>query len=153
MCFYIYTLGNGLKLRQDNTFFCFSWCALLRHFLTVFYLATWTVGLPTWWCLWCGCCGRVPASLTGVFSRRGGLRCRFFRLPFGLCSALLQALWWMLSRRVFPFASPDPGASTRLDSVAFEAQCDSGCLVFRSLRDYWLLHFTLLLLLHGLLVI
>ncbi len=33
------------------------------------------------------------------------------------------------------------------------AQCDSGCSVCCSMRDHWLLHLTLLLLLHGLMVI
>ncbi len=71
MCFYIYTLGNGLKLRQDNKFFCFSWCALLWHLLRVFHLATWTVGLPTWWCLWCRCCGQSACVADrSVFSAR-----------------------------------------------------------------------------------
>ncbi len=30
------------KPRQENSFFCFSWCAPLWHFLTVFHPATWS---------------------------------------------------------------------------------------------------------------
>ncbi len=52
-----------------------------------------------------GAAGRVPASLTGVFRGVVDYVVGFSRLPFGDCSALLQALWWTSSHRVFPFAS------------------------------------------------
>ncbi len=96
--------------------------------------------------------GGVSASLTGMFC--GLVNCvdGFPRLSFGVYFALLQALWWT-SRQGFPFASWGPGVCTPLDSVAFGAQCDSGCLVCCSVRDYCLLHMTLLLLLHGPVVI
>ncbi len=47
--------------------------------------------------------GGVPALLTGVFF--GVVDCvdGFSRLPFGICFALLRALWWT-SHRGFPLA-------------------------------------------------
>ncbi len=101
-------------------------------------------------CLPGGVCGEGAAG--GVFCGVVDCVVGFSRLPFGVCFVLLRALWWT-SRRGFPFASWVPGVCTPLDSVAFGAQCDSDCLVCCSMRDYWLLHLTLLLLLHGLLFI
>ncbi len=60
---------------------------------------------------------------------------------FGLCGG------WVVEGSRLPLGVMS------LHSVAFVAQCDSGCLVCCFMRDYWLLHLTLRLLLHGLLVI
>lgn len=65
----------------------------------------------------------VSASLTGVFCGMVNTVAELSHLPFGVCSALV------LSHQVFPFAARGPGICTHLDSMAFEAQFYTGCLV------------------------
>ncbi len=72
-----------------------------------------------------GAAGRLPASLTGVFCGVVDCIVEFYHLLFGVCVALLRALWWM-SRRGFPFASWGHGLCTlwRLwHSVTLVAWC------------------------------